>query len=52
MKACPGRVDVKRVLAMIKINTDLERIADLCTNIAEHVIFTVTGEIVRHRAKP
>ncbi|MCK5408568.1 MAG: hypothetical protein KAJ37_13960 [Candidatus Krumholzibacteria bacterium] len=26
----------------------LERIADLCTNIAEDVIFLVEGEIVRH----
>ena len=37
MAAKPGRVDVKRVLAMIKINTDLERIADVATNIAECV---------------
>lgn len=37
MAGKPGRVDVKRVLAMIKINTDLERIADVATNIAECV---------------
>ena len=37
LTAKPGRVDVKRVLAMIKINTDLERIADVATNIAECV---------------
>ena len=36
----------------IVVSKSLERIADLCTNIAEHVIFMVTGEIVRHKAKP
>ena len=36
----------------IVVSKSLERIADLCTNIAEHVIFMVTGEIVRHRGKP
>jgi len=36
----------------IVVSKSLERIADLCSNIAEHVIFMVTGEIVRHKAKP
>jgi phosphate transport system protein len=27
----------------------LERIADLCTNIAEDVIYIKEGEIIRHR---
>mgnify|MGYP003519863807 CR=1 FL=1 len=29
--------------------TDLERIADYATNIAEDVIYLVRGEIIRHR---
>ena len=28
----------------------LERVADLCTNIAEEVIYISKGEIVRHRS--
>jgi len=36
----------------IVVSKSLERIADLCSNIAEHVIFMVTGEIVRHKGKP
>jgi phosphate transport system protein len=36
----------------IVVSKSLERLADLCSNIAEHVIFMVTGEIVRHRGKP
>ena len=35
----------------IVVSKSLERIADLCTNVAEHVIFMATGEIVRHKSK-
>jgi len=35
----------------LAISKTLERVADHCTNIAEDVIFMVTGEIVRHRGR-
>ncbi len=34
----PAAVDLRLVLAMLKINTDLERIGDLATNIAKETI--------------
>ena len=36
-------------LEILLISQNIERIADLATNIAEDVIFMVEGEIVRHR---
>jgi phosphate transport system protein len=42
----PARV--KDWVGMLSISRYLERIADLSTNIAEDVIFTVEGEVVRH----
>jgi phosphate transport system protein len=39
-----------RFLHMLSVAKNLERIADLATNIAEDVIYMVTGEIVRHKA--
>src|SRR5438445_325407 len=40
--------DVRLIVATIKINNDLERIADHSTNIAEDVIFWIRGVDVRH----
>ena len=39
---------LERALELILIARDLERIADLATNIAEDVIFMVKGETVKH----
>ena len=39
---------IERALELILIARDLERIADLATNIAEDVIFAVKGETVKH----
>jgi phosphate transport system protein len=34
----PVAVDLRRIIAVFKINTELERMADLCVNIAERVV--------------
>ena len=43
---------VKRGLHLLSASRYLERIADLTTNIAEDLIFLVTGVVVRHRIEP
>jgi phosphate transport system protein len=43
------RETIKRAVHMLSISRYLERIADLSTNIAEDVVFMVTGQIIRHR---
>ncbi len=42
---------IERALQLIRISGNLERIADLSTNISEEVIFIVKGEIIKHRKK-
>lgn len=47
------RADVstaERAIQLLSVSRNLERIADLATNIAEDVVFMVDGEIVRHAA--
>ncbi|MDR0337932.1 MAG: phosphate signaling complex protein PhoU [Planctomycetaceae bacterium] len=39
---------INAVYALTSIGRALERIGDLCTNIAEDTVFLLTGEIVRH----
>jgi phosphate transport system protein len=46
MKKDPSSVE--RAINVLSVSRNLERIADLATNIAEDVIFLVEGEIVRH----
>ncbi|MBS3821123.1 MAG: phosphate signaling complex protein PhoU [Planctomycetes bacterium] len=36
------------VYALLQIGRAIERIGDLCTNIAEDIVFLSTGEIIRH----
>lgn len=41
--------DVERLFHTLSIARHLERISDLAANVAEDVIYTVEGDIVRHR---
>jgi phosphate transport system protein len=48
-RMCDETGIVERAVAYLSASRDLERIADLATNIAEDVIFMVDGQVVRHR---
>ena len=45
----PVARDLRFVVAVLKINNDLERIGDHATNIAEDVAYLVDGTIIRHQ---
>lgn len=47
MKADPATVE--RALHVLSSSRNLERIADLATNVCEDVVFLVEGESIRHR---
>ena len=40
--------DVETLLAVVLAAKELERVADLCTNVAEDVVFMAEGSLVRH----
>ncbi|MEA2108762.1 MAG: phosphate signaling complex protein PhoU [Pseudomonadota bacterium] len=42
---------VKRASHLLSASGQLERIADLATNIAEDVVYMVEGEVIRHRTE-
>ncbi|MBS2037868.1 phosphate signaling complex protein PhoU [bacterium] len=48
MSSQPQNAD--RALALLLVGRSLERIADHATNIAENVVYLVTGRTVKHRA--
>ena len=39
---------IDRALKLMMISLNLERVADLATNIAEDVVYIVTGEVIKH----
>src|SRR5262245_6725642 len=47
IRDCPERVEL--FIHQLSVSRQLERIADLATNVAEDVVYTVEGEIIRHR---
>ena len=49
MKRSPELLDAP--LLLFSVSRHIERIADHATNIAEHVVYLVDGEIIRHRAE-
>jgi phosphate transport system protein len=44
--------DASKYMLMYRVSRELERVGDLLGNIAEDVIYLVTGEIIRHEPKP
>jgi phosphate transport system protein len=46
MMADPSTID--RSLQILHVSGNLERVADLATNIAEDVVFATTGRLIRH----
>jgi phosphate transport system protein len=50
-RICAQPEHVEYLMHFLAVSRHLERIADHATNIAEDVIYMVTGEIVRHKAE-
>ncbi len=46
-----NKSNIERCLHILRISRNFERIADLSTNIAEDVIFMVSGEVIRSNKK-
>ena len=52
----PVATDLRWVIAVLKVNSDLERVGDLAVNIAERVHYIETGELAQlarsHKSRP
>ena len=46
-----GKLELELALELLRISRNLERIADLSTNIAEEVIFHVQAKVVKHHVE-
>ncbi len=42
---------INRVLTIIRITENIERVADLATNIGEDVVYIVESEVIKHKPK-
>jgi len=42
--------NIERAIELMSIAQNLERVADLCTNLAENTIFIKEGRVIKHRA--
>ena len=51
MGAVMGAVVGALLLLLYRCGRELERVGDLMVNIAEDVVYLVTGSIIRHEAK-
>ena len=40
---------IERALHIIRISRNLERVADLATNIAEDTIYMISGKVIKHQ---
>jgi phosphate transport system protein len=47
IRAHPERVE--QLIHTLSVSRQLERVGDLAVNVAEDVVYTVEGEIIRHR---
>jgi phosphate uptake regulator len=41
--------DLRFIISAIKTSSDLERVADLATNIAENAVYLAEGKTIKHR---
>jgi phosphate transport system protein len=48
--ACSAGSSVKSMFHLVRIAGNLERIADLSTNICEDVVFVVEGKVIKHHS--
>jgi phosphate transport system protein len=50
IRSSPDKVET--ALDIVRVSRNLERVADLATNIAEEVIFVAEAQVVKHHGKP
>lgn len=50
IRSSPDQVET--ALDIVRVSRNLERVADLATNIAEEVIFVAEAQVVKHHGKP